>query len=164
MRSSLGSLAKTHHHSPHLDMVGMEISRLQMVVARLVIDFGFVILSTLVQFIIYPSFLYMKGEALLKWHTKYVKLINFFVAPLMFIQTGLVVYDLCLSGMDYILDLAFLLGVWINTFFIAIPLHRKIDENDQLMKSVHRLIAVNRSRTAFWIMLFALSFYRILGI
>ncbi|MFT6745260.1 MAG: hypothetical protein ACJAR8_001821, partial [Bacteroidia bacterium] len=62
--------------------------------ARLIVDFGLVVLIWMVQLIVYPSFLFYKDTELITWHTKYTPRITKIVAPLMFAQLSLSVFGL----------------------------------------------------------------------
>jgi hypothetical protein len=53
---------------------------------RQLIDFGLVVLLWLVQWIIYPSFLQVAPERLVKWHAQYTQRMGYIVMPLMFGQ------------------------------------------------------------------------------
>ncbi len=53
---------------------------------RLLVDMGLLILTWLVQLVIYPSFLYYDATDLKKWHSIYTGRITFVVLPLMLTQ------------------------------------------------------------------------------
>lgn len=142
----------------------MEIPKFQMESIRLALDFGFFILAALVQWIIYPSFFFIDSAQLKEWHGRYTNLISYFVAPMLFLQSGLIAYQLFNYGYSFFIDLVLLAGVWINTFFYAVPLHKALDSNLEVNNTIQRLIKVNKSRTLMWFFLFLISFSRFLGI
>ena len=46
---------------------------------------------------------------------------------------------------------------WLLTFFVSVPLHRKIDEGDPTQEFRKRLIQTNRPRTVLWTVIFLLG-------
>lgn len=129
---------------------------------RLSVDSGLFILVWLVQIIIYPSFLYIDREKLNYWHRLYTGKILYFVAPLMFIQTGVIALQILSDPLIFLLDGFFLAMIWINTFLLAIPIHNSIDQGENVDKSISKLLQVNRWRSWMWTALFLLSVGRIL--
>ncbi|MBY5951673.1 hypothetical protein KUV23_11850 [Algoriphagus marincola] len=129
---------------------------------RLSVDSGLFILVWLVQIIIYPSFLYIDREKLNYWHRLYTGKILYFVAPLMFIQTGVIALQILSDPLIFLLDGFFLAMIWINTFLLAIPIHNSIDQGENVDKSISKLLQVNRWRSWMWTALFLLSAGRIL--
>ena len=129
---------------------------------RLSVDTGLFILVWLVQVIIYPSFDYIARERLNYWHRLYTKKILYFVGPLMFVQTGLIAWQILGDPMVYLADGLLLAGIWINTFLIAIPIHEDIDREGKLGVHLPKLLRVNRWRSWMWTGLFLLSFGRVI--
>ena len=129
---------------------------------RLSVDSGLFILVWLVQVIIYPSFLYIDREKLNYWHRLYTGKILYFVGPLMFIQTGVIALQLLFDPLIFLPDGLLLIGIWINTFFIAIPIHEAIDRDETVEGHLPKLLRVNRWRAWMWTGLVLLSVGRIL--
>ena len=129
---------------------------------RLSVDSGLFVLIWLVQVIIYPSFLHVDREKLNYWHQVYTRKILYFVAPLMFIQTGVIALQLLFDPLIFLLDGLLLAMVWINTFFIAIPIHNAIDREESIDANILKLLHVNRWRAWLWTALFLLTVGRIL--
>ena len=130
---------------------------------RLSIDSGFCVLICLVQVIIYPSFLYTDKEKFNFWHSLYGQRINYFIAPLLFMQTGLIAYQLLFDSLYFLFDAMFLSIIWINTFFVAIPIHKAIGHDQNRASNILKLIKVNRWRTFAWTALWLLSVWRVWG-
>ncbi|CCH52135.1 hypothetical protein BN8_01109 [Fibrisoma limi BUZ 3] len=129
--------------------------------ARLVVDFGLVVLIWLVQLIIYPSFRYMSPEQLAVWHPKYTNLITVIVGPLMLAQVGLVGWELFTRFSWLALISAVLVGLtWVLTVFQAIPLHNQIAAGINLSDTIERLISANWLRTVIWTVIFLLGLVR----
>ncbi|WP_288370462.1 hypothetical protein [uncultured Algoriphagus sp.] len=129
---------------------------------RLSVDSGLFVLIWLVQVIIYPSFLHVDREKLNYWHRLYTGKILYFVAPLMFIQTGVIALQLLFDPLIFLLDGLLLAMVWVNTFFIAIPIHNAIDREESIDANILKLLQVNRWRAWLWTVLFLLTVGRIL--
>jgi hypothetical protein len=130
--------------------------------ARLMVDFGLVILTWMVQLIVYPSFLYYDSKALILWHSKYTPSITKIVAPLMLAQLGLAIYGLFEELAFYSLTYAILvISMWGITFSIFIPLHEKIQSGSATSDLLKKLVRYNWIRTAVWTVLFLLSVARL---
>ena len=128
---------------------------------RLSVDSGLFVLIWLVQVIIYPSFRYIDPTKLNYWHQQYTRKILYFVGPLLFVQTAVIALQVLFDPLVYMVD-GLLLGViWINTFFIAIPIHNAIDRGESLEKNILKLLRVNRWRAFLWTALLLLSVVRV---
>ena len=126
-------------------------------VLRLTLDSALCMLIWLVQIVIYPSFLYVDKQKIKDWHTRYTRKITYFIAPLLFLQTGVIAYQIVLTDLTYIIDGVFLGIIWINTFFIAVPIHNQVDQAANPEDLFSKLIRVNWWRTLAWSVLFLLS-------
>mgnify|MGYP001593977524 FL=1 len=125
---------------------------------RVVVDFGLVILIWMVQLIIYPSFIFYQQNDLAKWHSVYTGKITILVAPLMFAQTGLIGYQVLNELSVFIVSSAVICAtLWLLTFFEAVPLHQKIDEQVDVKSTCEKLVQINKKRTALWTILFFIS-------
>ncbi|MBX2844746.1 MAG: hypothetical protein KTR13_00920 [Saprospiraceae bacterium] len=124
-------------------------------ILSLLVDFGLVVLTWLVQCIIYPSFSRVDIQQFNQWHTTYTKRITLIVAPLMLAQFFIAIYWLIVSNMDWVTVSYFLLVVltWVITFLRAVPLHGALDaENKERM--IPKLIRVNAWRSVIWTLVF----------
>lgn len=127
--------------------------------ASCIVDFGLVVLVWMTQLIVYPGFHYYSTEGLVKWHGKYTFNITTIVMPLMLVQLTLHLISLLLdpSWLNWI-SIFLIVFVWVNTFFYAVPLHKRIaDQNAGLKMNIDALIQVNWFRTALWTIVFLLS-------
>ena len=129
---------------------------------RLSIDTGLCMLIWLVQLIIYPSFIYIDRQKMNYWHSLYTRKITYFIAPLLFLQTGMIVYQILFETLYYLIDGLLLSIIWFNTFFVAIPIHKAIDRKQSRAFNILKLIKINRWRTAAWTVILLLSLWRIL--
>lgn len=127
---------------------------------RLAVDAGLCVLVWLVQVIIYPSFLYTDRQKLKEWHARYTRRITYFIAPLLFLETGIIAYQIVFEDLSFLIDGLFLAIIWSNTFFVAVPIHNAIDRNHNIQQNIRKLISVNRWRTLAWSALFLLALGR----
>ena len=124
------------------------------------VDFGMCVVLWLVQLVIYPSFLRVKTSELLSWHKAYTFRVSFVILPLMFGQLVLAILSVMKdSSILEWLAVAFVLVCWILTFFVSVPLHRKIEQNDITKETLQRLIITNWPRTILWSLIFGLGVY-----
>lgn len=115
------------------------------------VDFGLVVLIWLVQLIIYPSFAKINPDQFIAWHTVYTRWITVVVAPLMFAQLGLAIYLIAyFSGWTSWIRFALIVGAWLLTFFLAVPLHNALGAEGNKPDLIHRLVLVNWPRTLVW--------------
>ncbi|MFT6165867.1 MAG: hypothetical protein ACJASF_000550 [Vicingaceae bacterium] len=132
-------------------------------IARVLVDFGAVVLIWMVQLIIYPSFLYFSDKDLMKWHVPYTKRVTFIVAPIMFIQSGIIAYQIFNKFNWLHLLSSIICGLlWLLTFFEAVPLHQKIDLGKEVKLAALMLVQINKKRTALWTVLFIISICQII--
>lgn len=132
-------------------------------IAALAIDFGLVILVWMVQLVIYPSFLFYTRANLVQWHTPYTAKITVIVGPLMLAQLLLALLHLYSHiGVASLIYCILVVGTWLLTFLVFIPLHGEIQENKFSENSLKKLIHLNWYRTALWSIIFILSLVRYL--
>lgn len=125
------------------------------------VDFGMCVVLWLVQLVIYPSFLRIEDSRLIAWHKTYTFRVSFVIMPLMLAQLTLAVSAaLAASGqwLDWLV-IGLVLLCWMLTFFVSVPLHRKIDEGDPTQAFRRRLIRTNWPRTVLWTAIFILGFF-----
>ena len=122
------------------------------------VNFGMCVVLWLVQLVIYPSFLRVKTSELLAWHKAYTFRVSFVILPLMFGQLVLTILSIMEdpSILEW-LAFAFVLVCWILTFFVSVPLHRKIEQNDTTRETRQKLIMTNWPRTILWSLIFSLG-------
>jgi hypothetical protein len=126
--------------------------------ARLLIDFGFVVLIWVVQLVIYPSFGFYSKANLFNWHKSYTARVTLIVLPLMFSQLILSCIQLWKVQNWYtILSLVIIITLWLLTFLIFVPLHQSIDNNKSTDDVCFKLVRKNWTRTLLWTLLFSIS-------
>ncbi|WP_296317736.1 hypothetical protein [Winogradskyella sp. UBA3174] len=126
--------------------------------ARLLIDFGFVILIWAVQLVIYPSFGYYSEDNLFKWHKSYTARVTIIVLPLMFSQLilgGIRLWQI--QNWYTIISITIIMLLWLQTFLIFVPLHQSIDNNTPVENVCNKLVNKNWTRTLLWTLLFVIS-------
>ena len=122
-----------------------------------IVDFGLVVLICIVQLIIYPAFHSIRESSFTDWHNGYTKQIGFLVIPLMLAQLGISSYtSLAFPSWFSITHTALVLGVWLHTFWVAVPIHQRLHKakNAEL---IDQLTRVNWARTLLWICVFVLD-------
>lgn len=126
--------------------------------ARLVIDFGLVVLIWIVQLIIYPGFRYYSPDALAIWHPKYSNLITLIVGPLMLAQVGVVGWEM-LNRFSWpaVVSVVLVGLMWASTAFQAVPIHNAISAGDFSSETLASLVRVNWFRTVGWTAIFGLG-------
>lgn len=127
---------------------------------RIVIDFGLVVLIWIVQLIVYPGYSFYSDENLLKWHKYYTPRITVVVAPMMFVQMGIAIYlslfEFSIPNLIYFL---LVLSTWVSTFSYFVPLHQKIEANQEIKPSAKKLTFGNWIRTFQWTLTFVFGLY-----
>ena len=124
------------------------------------VNFGMCVVLWLVQLVIYPSFLRVEPSELIAWHKAYTFRVSFVILPLMLGQ--LVIAILSVWEDPSILEwvaFTFVMVCWILTFFVSVPLHRKIEQNDITRETRQKLITTNWPRTILWSVIFGLGLF-----
>jgi len=125
------------------------------------VDFGLCIVLWLVQLVIYPSFLRVAESELVAWHRTYTFRVSFVIMPLMLSQLGLAFVAVIRASAEWwdALVLALVLFCWALTFFIAVPLHNKMEKGDLSKATRLRLIHANWPRTFLWTAIFLIGLF-----
>lgn len=123
------------------------------------VDFGMVVVLWLVQLVIYPSFLRIDSNRLVKWHQAYTFRVSFVIMPLMLAQLAIAVAAVFSAAVSWLdgLVLALVLLCWALTFFVSVPLHRRIDAGDLSESTRQALVRTNWPRTLIWTFIFCLG-------
>lgn len=127
---------------------------------RLICDSSLLILIWIVHLIIYPSFSYYKHDDLFKWHDTYTKRIAVIVIPLMvgqLITSSIQVY----TNLDFytITSSLLVIGVWLSTFLVFVPLHNNLSKREEVELSIKKLKLHNWLRTVLWSLIFIVTCY-----
>jgi len=126
----------------------------------LLFDTTTLILIWIVQLIIYPGFNYYSKKDLNTWHPIYTKRISMVVIPLMFGQLISSIIVVIQGGLFFhILKLSLIVVVWVLTFSIFVPLHRKIEKTDNCKLITEQLVRKNWFRTIIWTLIFVIGLF-----
>lgn len=127
--------------------------------ARLLCDFGILVLIWLVQLIVYPSFQYVAEQHFRQWHYRYTGLITLFVAPLMFGQVLLYALEIMFHGWHWIVavNLPLIAIAWLATALLSVPCHDRMQKRGYDKSVISRLVNTNWIRTFVWTAVFALD-------
>ncbi|MCF8056887.1 MAG: hypothetical protein K9K37_09635 [Desulfocapsa sp.] len=120
---------------------------------QLIVDSGLFILIWLVQLIIYPSFRYIEEKVFLAWHSRYTVLIGLVVTPLMLLQAGGEAVHFWQQDLRW-QRIAIISGIWIATFILSVPCHKRLHEAGKDLPIIDRLVLTNWIRTLLWSILF----------
>ena len=125
---------------------------------RLAVDLGLVVLIWMIQIVVYPSFLFSDRKDLVHWHGIYTGRISLIVLPLMLAQAAVVGIQLS-SGFrwDHVLSAMLVIGCWVSTFTLSVPLHQRISEGEMAPEVLSALVRTNWPRTAGWTLCFLMS-------
>ncbi|NQW28810.1 MAG: hypothetical protein HQ474_12960 [Flammeovirgaceae bacterium] len=125
---------------------------------------GLFILTWLVQLIIYPSFSYYQPSDLRRWHQQYMPRMSYVVLPLMLGQLALVALTCYFSPNLYSsIALFIILVLWLMTFILFVPIHRKISNQQSTQRLLKQLVQFNWIRTLLWTYLFLGSLVNLLS-
>lgn len=126
--------------------------------ARVLIDFGLVVLIWMIQLVVYPSFKYFDNESLVKWHKRYTFNLSLIVIPLMFAQLGIYIYQVLASQTPFTISgIIIVILLWLSTFLQFVPIHREISNNQHTEYMLKLLVSRNWIRTVLWSGLFVWS-------
>lgn len=130
---------------------------------QLVFDSGMFVLICLTQLVIYPGFTYFTDDSLKQWHKVYTGRMTIVVMPLMLGQllcgTFLLYEEVDVFSLIRILAI---LGAWLLTFLMAVPLHNKINKGINTNAIAKRLVVINRPRTLLWTIVFITTIVQVL--
>lgn len=123
-----------------------------------IVNFGLVVLTWMVQLIVYPGFLYYSTEDLAKWHQAYTPAISIIVIPLMFSQLFISGYLLLNKvSLLHIVIMALVIIVWVITFIWAVPAHNNIASGIEPQQQAAALVSIHWYRTVVWSAIFTLG-------
>ncbi len=113
-----------------------------------------------IQILHYPFFSFVSDldfKKAMKFHTSRITLI---VAPLMLVElfSGFFLLIFYKFNLMFMISFAFILLIWLGTFFVSVPLHSKLEiqKNDNI---IQKLVSTNWPRTIFWTCRFVLLVY-----
>jgi len=119
--------------------------------SALFISWGLVVLIWIVQLVHYPSFHYIDPAKFINFHAHHSRSITVIVMPLMLAELAISFFLAYRSGFASVetLALVMVIGIWLSTFLIQIPLHNQLSTgNDGAV--VTKLVNTNWIRTFLW--------------
>jgi hypothetical protein len=115
------------------------------------VDVALLMLVLLVQFIIYPAFADIERGVFAAHHRRYMRVITYFVAPLMTAQIGLHAWSAWSERSALAIAAATLVvATWGSTRALSVPVHRRLAEEGNTSELVARLVRTNWPRTLLW--------------
>ena len=137
----------------------IEISFIELL--RVIADTGLLILTWLVQLVIYPSFLYYSKKDFLIWHKPYTSRMTIVVMPLMLLQIGVACWQVYFDFNHFhLLYFLLVISTWAITFIKAIPLHAALEKNPERI-TIQQLIKVHTWRTVVWSLIFGIGVWKL---
>jgi len=129
------------------------------IISRDSIDLTMLVFLWLVQVIIYPSFKDISKESILHWHKAYQFKICIVMGPVMLFQFYVITFDV-INSVSQVSIIRFLLLIasWLLTVTVSVPLHRKIERNEDLENSINKLTQTNVPRTLTWTAIYLTHF------
>ena len=127
-------------------------------ITRLVLDVGLLVLTWMIQLIVYPSFLFYTAKELVTWHKIYTKAIALIVIPLMLGQLGITIYQVFLVQNTFTFtSIVLVVFLWGITLLNFAPMHQQISEGNTQIQLLKKLVQNNWIRTIIWTILCAMS-------
>ena len=127
-------------------------------ITRLVLDVGLLVLTWMIQLIVYPSFLFYTPKELVTWHKIYTKAIALIVIPLMLGQLGITIYQVFLVQNTFTFtSIVLVVFLWGITLLKFAPMHQQISEGNTHIQLLKKLVQNNWIRTIIWNILCAMS-------
>ncbi len=125
------------------------LTNLQLV--GLFVSWGLVVLIWIIQLVHYPSFRFIDSTKFTDFHRHHTRSITVIVMPLMLAEliiSFLLGYQ---NGFRFLETtvLIMVIGIWLSTFLIQIPLHDRLSTGDN-SKVVTKLVNTNWIRTFLW--------------
>lgn len=102
-----------------------------------------------IQLIHYPAFCFISEKEFVHFHTRHTSIMGVIVGPVMVLEF-LTALLLCFKGpVGWWLNLAGVLGIWLVTFLVSVPIHNKLVHGLNIFQ-VEKLIRTNWLRTWLW--------------
>jgi hypothetical protein len=131
---------------------------------RNIIDFGLVVLIWLTQAVVYPSLEHIEPSDFRQWHHRLTQIMTAFVAPLMFGQAAVIVYQIAVQAqLSDFLSAALVVGCWTSTFTLTMPYHATLQRDGKQIEIIEKLIRSNWIRTILWSLVFAFGYKPFIG-
>ncbi|MFK7900402.1 MAG: hypothetical protein AB8B61_06560 [Cyclobacteriaceae bacterium] len=129
-------------------------------IIKLLPDMGLFTLIWMVQLVTYPGFVSASEADMKRWHPIYTGRITIIVLPLMLAQLVLHGYGCYLQvSCIKIISLVLIVGCWLATFLVSVPLHQKIDAASDSLETRKKLVKTNWMRTVAWTILLLLNLF-----
>lgn len=105
----------------------------------------------IIQILHYPAFSWIEPARFSDFHRNHTQRITFIVGPMMIFEmvTGVLLVLHPPRETLLLLNLVLILGIWICTFALSVPLHNQLEGGKDVEK-INRLIRTNWPRTFLW--------------
>ena len=103
-----------------------------------------------IQLVHYPSFSFAEEKNFSSFMNFHQARISLIVIPVMILELGLAALLVYFKAHTWSwLNLFLVLGIWLSTFTLSVPLHAKLDNHFSL-KVINSLVKTNWPRTLLW--------------
>lgn len=117
------------------------------------IDWSMFVVIWLVQLVVYPGFRHVEKSRFVDWHSRYLKLMGYIVAPLMIGQLGFAIWN-AFKAQQWMSSETHYLGLvaltWILTFRMVVPIHDNLQDRGKESALIRQLVLANWPRTVLW--------------
>lgn len=128
---------------------------------HIVITFGLVILIWIIQLVHYPSFVYYDNFDFHKAMLHHQRWISVITMPLMISEMALtLLFFFKYQNLNSLVCVISIFVIWTSTFFVQVPLHKKISHNKDL-GLIKKLVVSNWVRTIAWSFKFIVLAYQL---
>jgi hypothetical protein len=104
-----------------------------------------------IQLVKYPAFHFVEEKRFFEYHQHHEKSITVIVLPLMLTELALSFWIVINNdwGIKTLFALLIVLAIWLSTFLVQIPLHRKLEKGKD-ENVINKLVKTNWARTILW--------------
>lgn len=102
-----------------------------------------------IQLVHYPSFKFVDDSCFAEFEAFHIKRISILVMPLMLAELFISLISLKLETPWSYYSLLIVGLIWISTFFLSVPLHKKLKSRKNI-ETISKLVQTNWPRTILW--------------
>ncbi len=104
-----------------------------------------------VQIVHYPLFAKIKADNFVDYEQQHTHKTSFITAPPMLVELATAILLLYLNFGDLLhwINTIGVIGLWVSTFFIQVPLHQQLSQNHDT-NTIQKLVRSNWIRTIIW--------------
>lgn len=104
-----------------------------------------------IQFVHYPLWKYVSKDKLQQFEKDHQKLITPLVSVFMIVEALSALLLFFSFKPLFVINFVALMGIWLSTFFLQVPMHQKILKGQDSKQAINKLIHTNYIRTFLWL-------------